>query len=161
MGLRLCKQAHGQVERVSLDILDGGIGKQTMKRLLPVVAMSVVLSACDAWPTNLENRAAQPITLRYHQEDHREWSAEFDLEPGRSMTFPRGHWIQDIFAMRIRDGQTDFEYDYDDLSFVRSQCGVSPALREMTQPNCYLRYLGNGQLSASTRSDEVRVADPR
>lgn len=115
-----------------------------------ILPFALLVSACDAWPTTINNRSGHPISFQYHQRDYKEWSVRFFLNAGEAQKLAREHWIQDITGLRFyEDGQT-YVLGYAELKPIRNACDSSLLGRRFTfTPDCYVTYRGKGSLKAS------------
>lgn len=114
-----------------------------------------LLASCDAWPTVVDNRTNSQLSVRYLHRDHDHWSAPFSVSAGKAMALSRGHWIQDIRAVRIRDGAESYSLAGDALLRVQLACTSSDLGRRFsTAGNCYLIYLGEGRF-------QITAVEPR
>jgi hypothetical protein len=106
-----------------------------------------LLAACDAWSTVVDNRTQSQLTVRYLHRDYDHWSAPFPVQAGKAMPLARDHWIQDIRALRIQDATKSYSLNGDGLQRIKDACPSSELGRRFsTAGNCYLIYLGGGQL---------------
>lgn len=128
-------------------------GKQSytaFMRTFFILGIALALTACDAWPTVVDNRAQGPISVRYLHQDYDYWSAPFPIKAGFAMSFARAHWIQEIRGLRIKDGGRDYGWSAAGIARLASACPSSEFSRRFSGAgNCYLVYLGGGRLKAT------------
>lgn len=115
-----------------------------------ILPFALLMSACDAWPTTINNRSGRPISFQYHQRDYKEWSARFFLNAGEAQTLAREHWIQDITGLRFYEDGQIYALGYTELKPIRSACDSSLLGRRFNlTPDCNVTYRGKGSLDAS------------
>ena len=118
-------------------------------RTLLILGTCLSLTACDAWPTVIDNRTQGPISLQYLHQDYDHWSAAFPINKGLAMSLARAHWVQEIRGIRIRDGEREYSWSAAGIGHLASACPSNQLARNMSfAGNCYLIYLGNGQMKA-------------
>ncbi|MDH2148199.1 hypothetical protein [Sphingobium yanoikuyae] len=111
----------------------------------------MLLPACDAWPTIVDNNASRPISVQYLHQDYDYWSAPFPIRAGRAMPFAQAHWIQEIKGIKIKDGRLNYSWSKVEIDRLALACPSSEIARRVSfAGNCYLIYLGDGRLKAMT-----------
>jgi hypothetical protein len=119
-------------------------------RCLTAVALMACLSACDAWPTVINNQSGQPIRFRYAAQGETGWSATFALPSGEAQSLAREHWVQDIRGFRVLEGARQYDFTYQSLGPVRAGCSSTELGRRLKlTADCYVTYLGQGRIRAS------------
>jgi hypothetical protein len=113
------------------------------------------LSACDAWPTVINNRSKQPIWFRYDARGETGWSGTFAVSIGEAQSLSREHWVQDIRGFRVQEGGRQYVFSYRSLKPIRASCSSTDLGRRLKlTPDCYVTYLGQGRIRASYREPE-------
>jgi hypothetical protein len=118
-------------------------------RTFLILGIALFLTACDAWPTVVDNRTQGAITVRYLHKDYNYWSAPFPIKAGFAMPFARAHWVQEIRGLRIKDAGRDYGWSAAGIAHLASACPSTELARRLSAAgNCYLVYLGGGRLKA-------------
>jgi hypothetical protein len=115
------------------------------------------LTACDAWPTVVDNQTSADISVQYLHKDYDHWSGSFPVRARIAVRLSRAHWIQDIKAVRFKDGQHTYLLASDALGRLQDACPSSVAARKYSVAgDCYLIYLGRGKVQV-TASEPQRL----
>ncbi|MDV3479177.1 hypothetical protein [Sphingobium yanoikuyae] len=120
------------------------------KRAIVAISLTFPLAACDAWPTVIDNRSGQNIKLQYHDSSYEEWSATLSIRSGRAQRLSLEHWVQDMVGLRIEEGRSVYNFSHSSLAPIRKACASNLVARRLKiTPDCYITYLGKGQLRGS------------
>ncbi|KQN06577.1 hypothetical protein ASE85_19850 [Sphingobium sp. Leaf26] len=125
------------------------------KRAFAIASLMFFLAGCDAWPTVIDNRSGQNIKLRYHDSSYEEWSAPLLIRSDKAQRLALEHWVQDMVGLRINEGRSVYSFSYASLAPIRKACASNLVARRLKiTPDCYITYLGKGQLSSSFAKPE-------
>ena len=120
-----------------------------------VALLALTIGACvasEAFPTVVDNRSQHPIAVRYHHKDYPSWSAVWTIPPGEAQSFAREHWIQDIIAIQIQDGDRMIALASPEMKTIRNACANSLLTRRLKiAGDCYVVYLGDGRWTATAQ----------
>jgi hypothetical protein len=122
-------------------------------RLIFSTACPLLVASCiaaEAFPTIIDNQSDDAIHLRYLASGHDRWSALWDIPPGEAQSLAQDYWVQDIVAIRVREGRQIYRFAGPDMQRLRKHCDtwfISRALK--LSPDCYIRYLGDGHWTAT------------
>lgn len=115
--------------------------------------MLMLLSACDAWPTTVDNRSANTIQFRWHHRDYADWSAPLDLTSGKAMLLARSHYAEDFTGVRIKEGRVIYALTRESIERLHRICSRGAIERRMNLGgDCWLTYHGKGWVSVSRRA---------
>jgi hypothetical protein len=121
-----------------------------------IALLGLALTGCiasEAFPTVVDNQSKHRIVVQYHESGFEDWSGLWDIPPGEAQSLAREHWVQDILAIRVLDGNRLFTIGETQLRTIRANCGNSFLTRRLKlAPDCYIIYLGDGRFSATTKA---------
>jgi hypothetical protein len=114
--------------------------------VLAALLAGVGLAACDAWPTDVINETAGPVTFRYRHESYGStWSTPLTLAPCRVVTLDREHWITEFTGVEFTDGGRTYNLVGLDMEDLAAACPHG-LLGGTSQ--CEISYHGQGRISA-------------
>ena len=117
-----------------------------------VLAIGLLLTGCDAWPTVVDNQTAVPITIRYLQRDYDHWPAAFPVKPGIAIRLAGGHWIQDILGFEIKDREHIYRVPNEAIRRLERACPSNQLSRNVSfASDCFLIYHGEGRISVTAK----------
>ena len=131
------------------------------KHALVTASLMFFLAGCDAWPTVIDNRSGQNIKLRYHDSSYEEWSAPLLIRSRKAQRLALEHWVQDMVGLKISEGRFVYSFSYASLAPIRKACSSNWVARRLKiTPDCYITYLGKGQVSGSfVRPENLSIED--
>lgn len=112
-----------------------------------VVALSLALGGCDAWPTMVVNRSSDAVTFRWRHKDHAEWSAPWTVAPGQSAALARAHYVEDFTGVEVEAQGRTYPPTAQQLSSFRRTCARSALDRMTTLGDCEITYSGGGRFA--------------
>ena len=122
---------------------------------VPIAITALCLTSCiasEAFPTVIDNQSGHSIVVGYQYQGQDDWSADWDIPAGEAQSLARDHWVQGILHMRIEEAGRVFVVGEPQLRVLRQGCSNSFLTRWWKlAPDCYVTYLGEGRLSASTQ----------
>ncbi|MES2325779.1 MAG: hypothetical protein V4499_00410 [Pseudomonadota bacterium] len=121
------------------------------------LAACLPVSACDAWPTVVDNRSETTIHYQYHHKDYQDWSAIRDLAAGKATRLARAHYAEDIIGVRVREGAQIYELPPSEIDRLHKICSRSWLDHLTTGGDCWLTYRGEGQFDFSTNAPPGEV----
>jgi len=111
------------------------------------------LSACDAWPTTVDNRSGSTIQFTWYHGAYDHWSAPFDLPRGKAMPFALDHRAADFAGVHIQDGRHTYALTPEAIARLHHICSRSAVDRSLSLGgNCWLTYYGNGLVTVSRQA---------
>jgi hypothetical protein len=80
----------------------------------------LLLSACGAWPTTVDNRSDRAIQFAWHHRDYDHWSGPLDLPAGKATGLALNHYAEDFVGVRITDGDHAYAMTPDAITPTQS-----------------------------------------
>ena len=118
-----------------------------------VLLLCVLLSACDAWPTTIDNRGRNTIQFAWHHRDYDQWSAPFELAAGKAMSLALNHYAEDLVGVRIGEGTHTYALTPEAIARLHTYCSRGPMERAFNVGgDCWLTYHGNGRVTVSRQA---------
>ena len=115
-----------------------------------VLPLCVVLSACDAWPTTVDNRGRNTIEFAWHHRDYAQWSTPVDLAAGKAIPLALDHYAEDFVGIRIGDGSHTYALTPEAIVQLHKLCSRNAMERSFNLGgDCWLTYHGNGWITVS------------
>lgn len=112
--------------------------------------LCVLLTACDAWPTTIDNRGRDTIQFAWHHRDYDQWSAPLELAAGRAIPLAVDHYAEDFTGVRIAEGGHSYALTPDAIERLHQFCSRSAIERRFKLGgDCWLTYHGNGRVTVS------------
>lgn len=112
--------------------------------------LCVLISACDALPTTIDNRSHNNIEFAWHHRDYNKWSAPFELAAGKALPLALNHYAEDLVGIRISDGSHTYVLTPEAIARLQTYCSRGALEREFNVGgDCWLTYHGGGLVTVS------------
>lgn len=123
-----------------------------LRRATPLLCV-VLLSACDAWPTTVDNRSTHEIQFQWHHRDYEKWSAPLHLPSGRAIPLALDHYAEDFVGVRISEDGHTYTLTPESIANLHKFCSRTAIDRSLNLGgDCWLTYHGNGWVSVSRQA---------
>jgi hypothetical protein len=112
--------------------------------------LCVLLTACDAWPTAIDNRSRNTTQFAWHHRNYDQWSAPVDLAAGKAIPLALDHYAEDVMGVRIAEGGHSYALTPEAIERLHKYCSRSAIERSFNLGgDCWLTYHGNGWVTVA------------